>query len=97
MRFKGTPGLKLNIHKPKYGEPSAIRFDENGIFETHNKFLARRLINRKYEIVPEPPAQPEQPEQPATASFPCKKCQFSTDNKGLLMAHYRAEHPKQKE
>ena len=24
----------------------------------------------------------------------CKKCEFSTDNQGELMAHYRSDHPK---
>jgi len=31
-----------------------------------------------------------------TTIYNCKKCEFETDNKGLLMAHYRSEHKKVK-
>lgn len=40
--------------------------------------------------------EPQQTEQPKE-TLKCKKCDFETDNKGLLMAHYREMHPKIKE
>ena len=38
-----------------------------------------------------------EPEPEPDAKLHCKKCEFSCDNKGELMAHYRTEHPKNKE
>jgi hypothetical protein len=99
MRFKGPPNTKFNVHKPKYGEPGAIRFNADGVFETHNRFLARRMA-RKFEIIPDEPERPApQPEQtPETAPTApqmkkCKKCDFECENQGDLLAHYRKEHP----
>ena len=31
---------------------------------------------------------------PADGFYNCKKCDFKTENKGELLAHYRTEHPK---
>ena len=97
MIFKGPPNTKFNVHKPQYGEPGAIRFRADGLFETHNRHLARRMA-RKFEIVPEEP-QEQKPVEPVLAvtpaSIPCKKCGETFENKGLLMAHYRQIHPKE--
>lgn len=55
-----------------------VRFDEEGKICTDNPKLIARL-SKKFEKV---------------ELHTCKKCDFSTDNKGLLMAHYR-EHKKE--
>lgn len=36
----------------------------------------------------------EQKKLPADGFYNCKKCDFKTENKGELLAHYRTEHPK---
>lgn len=96
MIFKGPANTKFNLKGPfRYGEPSAIRFSADGLYETHNKFLARRLA-RKFEIVTAEPEQSEPQEQPQEVTLKkCKKCDFTCDNQGDLMRHYKTEHPKE--
>ena len=42
------------------------------------------------EIIEESKEEPNE----EIKEYGCKKCEFKTDNKGLLMAHYREIHPK---
>lgn len=57
-----------------------LRFSPEGTITTENpKIIAR--MSRKFEQVKE-------------ELHACKKCDFTTDNKGLLMSHYR-EHKKE--
>lgn len=50
MKFKGIPGQLCRITKiPKTIRcPKTIRFDADGIFETENKYLIKRL-SQKFE------------------------------------------------
>lgn len=67
-------------------------FDANGNFETEDPKLIEWIKKNKNFLKPITEEQKElQTEQPKTMH--CKKCGFETDNKGLLMAHYR-EHKK---
>ena len=80
-------------------------FDENCELETEDKEVIRQLLNiYRHEEVKEESAEEveakevEEVKEDETDSektmFHCKKCDFETDNKGLLMAHYREIHPK---
>ena len=60
------------------GKMKHFRFNAEGQFNTENERLIKRL-QHKFTVL---------------NSFQCKKCDFTTDNKGLLMAHYR-EHKKE--
>lgn len=54
------------------------------------------LISEPIEEVVEEPKQEivEEKKLPADGFYNCKKCDYKTDNKGELLAHYRTEHPK---
>ena len=86
MKFYGTPNMLVRIKNLKPFR--SIRFDDKGEFETDNPRLAARLKTR-FEVKTEPKT-----EQKAEQEHKCKKCDYKTDNKGELLAHYRTEHPK---
>lgn len=73
----------------------SIRFDDNGEYETENTRLIARLKNRfgheEPKTVIEEPKKIEETKENIIAStvYRCKKCDFETENKGLLLAHYR--------
>jgi len=76
-----------------------FKFDEKGEYVTLDPILAKRLEAKfrceEIELV-EVGKQAEPEKEPAKVCK-CKKCDFETDNNGLLMAHYREMHPKIKE
>lgn len=82
--FKGEPNLTVNFNPP-IGLLKHVQFDENGEFTTDNERVIARF-HHHFDSVPV-----------KTESFSCKKCDFTTDNKGLLMSHYRSEHPKEED
>lgn len=65
-----------------------FQFDENGKFETEDIKLIKWMKENKNFIKCEN-------KQAAPVSFKCKKCDFVTDNRGLLLAHYRKDHKKE--
>jgi hypothetical protein len=84
MKFQGKPNEHVVVFHPKINEPKNIKFDANGVFETHNKTLAIRM-KKKYPVVGE---------APQVELKKCKKCDFTCENQGELMRHYKIEHPK---
>lgn len=70
-------------------------FDENGFYETDNpkKIEWLRKHAKGVNVVEEATKKPEN-KLPTDEFYNCKKCNFKTDNKGELLAHYRTEHPK---
>jgi hypothetical protein len=95
--FYGTPNMgvykRIKPHEIKRNaflkKKLLFRFNENGEFETTDQGLIEKLKRHfKYDNEQIKPAGAE----PAKM-MKCKKCNFETDNKGLLMAHYR-EHKK---
>lgn len=78
--FVGNPNELVRL-VPHVGNMRHFRFSEEGKYSTDNSRLIARM-SRKFEEVKE-------------ESYLCKKCEFTTDNKGLLMAHYRSDHPKE--
>lgn len=79
MKFYGTPNMLIRVRNVKPFR--AIRFDANGEYETDHPRLIARLKTRfkPIETTIEEPIE----------EFKCKKCDFVTENKGLLLAHYR--------
>lgn len=88
MKFYGTPNMlvKTKAKRPFTGiiyMKPLFRFDENGEFETEDKELIKKLKKRfKYDEVNKAPKVDKK-------TYKCKKCDFETDNKGVLLAHYR--------
>jgi hypothetical protein len=97
MKFFGTPNMAVmeRNREPKYRKNPfkckqlLFRFDNNGEYSTTDEALINKLIGKfKHENgTIEPPV--------ASKSMKCKKCDYVTDNKGELLAHYRTEHPKE--
>jgi len=76
-------------------DKTMFKFDENGEFETEDLKLIDWIKKNKGFLKP---IAGEAKQEPAGVKLlHCKKCDFSTDNNGILMAHYRTEHPKKKE
>jgi hypothetical protein len=88
MIFSGTPNLTVKIQRYSRNKAKFIRFDENGEFETSEPGLIERL-KRHYKY--DEPDVPEKNEE--SKVYKCKFCSYQTENKGLLLAHYR-EHKK---
>jgi hypothetical protein len=92
MRFKAEPNLYVRISN-KYIQRATGKkgfyFDANGEYETENAVLAKALS-------PMFPTVEEEVEE-VKPILSCKKCDFTCDNRGFLMAHYREFHPKKKE
>lgn len=86
MKYKYEP----NCHIVDYeaGRTKFI-FDANGNFETEDPKLIDWIKKNKNFLKPIPEEEKE-----SIKLMHCKKCDFTTDNNGALMAHYRKEHPK---
>lgn len=87
IKFTAEPNLLINFNPP-IGTIKRVQFDEKGEYKTDNERIIQRF-KHKYDSVPL-----KSMEELKEETFDCKKCDFKTDNKGLLMSHYRSEHPK---
>ena len=82
------------IHEPNttvidYDRGKKIfQFDNNGEFSTEDETIIKFMAKYKNFIKCEN-------KQVETVSFKCKKCDFETGNKGLLMQHYKNSHKKE--
>lgn len=77
-------------------------FDLDGFMNSLKELITKRMdLSTVMERLPE--GEPEEEsktlnevieevKEPAK-TYKCKKCDFETNNKGLLLAHYRNEHP----
>lgn len=97
--FIGTPNMLVTLNPP-IGNIKRVRFDNNGEFTTENERMITRF-HHKFDSKPSDNGVEQAVEEVDDGSFdviegdkqyPCKKCEFSTDNKGSLMAHYRVSH-----
>lgn len=102
VTFLGTPNM-LVVLNPPIGNIKRLRFDANGEITTENERVIKRF-HHKYDSKPSEKEIEQAVEElddgsadifTEHASHNCKKCEFTTDNKGLLMAHYRSDHPKE--
>jgi hypothetical protein len=82
MKFKGEPNLLIRVSNPYPGEASMFRFNEKGEYETEHPMTIKRMQARFTEIKEETPQKH------------CKKCEFTCDTQGELLAHYKTAHPK---
>lgn len=95
MKFQGEPNQHVKVINPRINEPKTIRFDANGIYETHLRSMIVRM-KRKYQTVEDGASPATAPEVSApTPGYKCKKCDFIAENGGLLMSHYKKVHPKE--
>lgn len=86
MIFKGEPN-----HYVRFSNKAVIRmtgkkgfyFDESGRYETMNELLCK-VLKQHFEV-----------EEEEKKTKHCKKCDFTCDNQGELLAHYREMHPKE--
>lgn len=89
MKFYGKPNELVVTRKydHKLGRQKQkilFYFDNNGEYETDNPELIEKLKPHfRYE------------ETESAPKYTCKKCDFATNNKGELLAHYREKHPKE--
>lgn len=104
VKFIGTPNMLVTL-KPPIGTTKHIRFDANGEFNTENEHLINRLYH-KFDSVPVKGAEPSEEltddlelqdhhEESKSKVWRCNQCEFESDNKGVLLAHKKAEHPKE--
>ena len=88
VKFFGQPNMLVKDRKripfsTEWKFKPLFRFDEDGEFVTEDEKLIERLKRKfKYEVE-------------NNVEFKCKQCDYTTTNKGELLAHYRKEHPKE--
>lgn len=96
MKFYGQPNLYVRISN-RYKHLFSFKgfyFNDKGEFETANERLIKLLKQQfKYEIETENNADTSED----IKTRHCKKCDFTCENQGELLAHYRKEHSKQEE
>jgi hypothetical protein len=86
MKFYGQPNslVREMRRNPMKDEPEFVpifRFDKNGEYTTSDDKLIQKL-KKKFRYEEE-------------KVFKCKKCGEEFENRGLMLAHYRANHPKE--
>ena len=82
IKFKGEPNLTVRFNPP-IGLVKHVKFDDKGEFTTDNERIIKRFMS-KFDSVPNEEKK----------VYSCKKCDYTTVNKGELLAHYKNEHPK---
>lgn len=83
MKFKAEPNLYVRISNKIVQRTTGLKgftFNDKGEYETENPMMIN-VLSQNFEKVEE-------------ELFKCKKCDFETDNKGELLAHYR-QHKKE--
>ena len=103
VKFFGLPNQLVKSRRRKLFEnviqfKPLFRFDNNGEYICEDETLIEKIKLRfDYEVLEEEnSALNEQidtlesiAEEVETKALRCKHCEFETDNKGLLMSHYR--------
>lgn len=85
MKFKAQKNLYVKISNKFVQRATGKKgfyFNDKGEFETENAILIKALSQHFEEVKEE------------AKVYKCKQCDFETENKGLLLAHYR-EHKKE--
>lgn len=99
MKFIGPPNQYV-----RFANKTVIRvtgkkgfyFDEHGRYETDNDLLCQVLkqhFEAEKDIKEETKHENSVTDDKQTV-YQCKHCNYSTANRGELLAHYRKEHPK---
>jgi len=84
MKYIGKPNLSVIDY---YNNKLVFKFDKKGEFITEDKKLIKWMKENKNFI---------KCENNAKGEFICKHCGKDFTNKGLLLVHYRKEHPKER-
>jgi hypothetical protein len=87
MKFKGTPNMYIKISNKLVKRVSGIKgfhFDDKGEYESENELLIR-VLSQNFEQCTDNEENKKH----------CKKCDFTCDSQGVLLAHYRENHPKE--
>lgn len=96
MVFIGQPNLYVHISN-KYVQrltgKRGFSFDENGEYKTESGIVIK-LLKQHFEAKKENNVTDDKPAEEKTSKH-CKKCDFTCDNQGQLLAHYREAHPKE--
>lgn len=95
MIFKGEPNLFV-----RFSNKTVIRvtgkkgfyFNDKGEYETNNDLLCR-VLKQHFEQTENSVTDDKPPEELNVKH--CKKCEFTCENQGQLLAHYREVHPKE--
>lgn len=90
-------GKKNQAIKSQTTGNTVFSFDVRGHYMTCDEEIIARAVGKfKYDIlnVTETGAEVISEVEEQSKKFKCKKCDFETENKGLLLAHYR-EHSKE--
>jgi hypothetical protein len=91
MKFRG-PDPNVHIIDYEFDKEKFV-LDENGEYETDDPKMIDWIKKNKNFLKPVEDEKKEAIEE--KKMHKCKKCDFETENSGLLMAHYRKEHPKE--
>jgi hypothetical protein len=86
MKFKSEPNLYVRISNKIVQRTTGLKsfkFDDKGEYETENSMMIN-VLSQNFKVI----------EEVKEELFQCKKCEFETDNKGELLAHYR-QHKKE--
>ena len=93
MKFIGTPNLYIRFANKMLRRATGKKgfmFDENGEFETDSELLIR-VLKQRFQVK----ETTEEDKIENSVVRRCKKCDFTCDSQGLLLRHYREEHPKE--
>ena len=92
MKYKHKPNLHIIDYKKL---KRMLVFDDNGEFETEDPKLIEWIRKNKPFLKPIDEPVKEQEAKQEKKIMKCKYCNYETENKGELLAHYR-EHKAQK-
>jgi hypothetical protein len=104
VKFLGEP-FQLIRFNPPIGLVKYVRFDEKGEYTTENERIIKRF-HHNFDSVPadggtetpelsEDDLQLECQKQVEKRQYNCNQCDFTSENKGVLLAHKKTEHPKE--
>jgi len=106
VTFLGTPNMLVTL-KPPIGTIKHVRFDTKGEFTTDNERMIQRF-HHKFDSMPAVGEPTEEltddleyqdhgtgDTESKSKVWNCNQCEFQTDNKGVLLAHKKTEHPKE--
>lgn len=102
VTFIGEPNMLVRLNPP-IGNIKHVRFDAKGEFNTENELMIQRFHHR-FDSCPSNNTATEgmtddlefqDHGQLSIKLYHCNKCDFTSENKGVLLAHKKSEHPKE--
>lgn len=97
MIFIGTPNQYVRLSNKavvRLTGKKGFHFDENGEYTTDNDLLCR-VLKQHFEVKETEAEYGTAENKPIEEhTYQCKHCNYTTSNKGELLAHYR-EHKKE--